>query len=62
MSISTVFTLIVIGLMAGVFGGMFGVGGAVIMVLYKSKWVNLQKQIKIFNADSKGSVCKSLDG
>ena len=32
MSISTVLTLIAIGLMAGVFGGIFGVGGAVIMI------------------------------
>ena len=32
MSVSTVLTLIIIGLMAGVFGGMFGVGGAVVMI------------------------------
>lgn len=28
----TIIILIVIGLMAGVFGGMFGVGGAIIMI------------------------------
>jgi uncharacterized protein len=32
MSLTTVIILILIGLMAGVFGGMFGVGGAIIMI------------------------------
>jgi len=32
MNLTTIIILIVIGLMAGVFGGMFGVGGAIIMV------------------------------
>jgi uncharacterized membrane protein YfcA len=32
MSLTTVFILVIIGLMAGVFGGMFGVGGAIIMI------------------------------
>jgi len=32
MQTTTVIILIVIGLMAGVFGGMFGVGGAIIMI------------------------------
>jgi len=32
MDTTTVFILIAIGLMAGVFGGLFGVGGAVIMI------------------------------
>ena len=32
MSVTTIFTLVIIGLMAGVFGGMFGVGGAIIMI------------------------------
>jgi len=32
MSVTTIIILILIGLMTGVFGGMFGVGGAVIMI------------------------------
>jgi uncharacterized protein len=32
MGATTVLLLIIIGLMAGVFGGMFGVGGAIIMI------------------------------
>jgi uncharacterized protein len=32
MSVSTILTLVIIGLMAGIFGGMFGVGGAVVMI------------------------------
>ena len=32
MSLTTIVILVMIGLMAGVFGGMFGVGGAVIMI------------------------------
>ena len=32
MDTTTVLILIVIGLMAGVFGGIFGVGGAVVMI------------------------------
>ena len=32
MNMTTIFILIMIGLMAGVFGGMFGVGGAIVMV------------------------------
>ena len=32
MNLTTIIILIVIGLMTGVFGGMFGVGGAVIMI------------------------------
>jgi len=32
MDTTTVFILIAIGLMAGIFGGMFGVGGAIIMI------------------------------
>lgn len=32
MSVTTIVILIIIGLMAGVFGGMFGVGGAIIMI------------------------------
>jgi uncharacterized membrane protein YfcA len=32
MSLTTIFILVIIGLMAGVFGGMFGVGGAIIMI------------------------------
>lgn len=32
METTTVFILIAIGLMAGVFGGIFGVGGAVVMI------------------------------
>jgi uncharacterized protein len=32
MGATTVILLIIIGLMAGVFGGMFGVGGAIIMI------------------------------
>jgi uncharacterized protein len=32
MTWTTVFILILIGLMAGVFGGLFGVGGAIIMI------------------------------
>ncbi len=32
MNITTILILIAIGLMAGIFGGMFGVGGAVIMI------------------------------
>ena len=32
MNLTTILILVIIGLMAGVFGGMFGVGGAIIMV------------------------------
>ena len=32
MNITTILILVIIGLMAGVFGGMFGVGGAIIMI------------------------------
>jgi uncharacterized membrane protein YfcA len=32
MNLTTIVILVIIGLMAGVFGGMFGVGGAVIMI------------------------------
>jgi len=32
MNLTTLIILVVIGLMAGVFGGLFGVGGAIIMV------------------------------
>lgn len=32
MSLTTIIILVIIGLMTGVFGGMFGVGGAVIMI------------------------------
>ena len=32
MNLTTIIILVIIGLMAGVFGGMFGVGGAIIMV------------------------------
>jgi uncharacterized membrane protein YfcA len=32
MDITTFLTLVIIGLMAGVFGGLFGVGGAIIMI------------------------------
>jgi uncharacterized protein len=32
MSLTTIIILVIIGLMAGVFGGMFGVGGAIIMI------------------------------
>jgi hypothetical protein len=32
MNLTTIFILVIIGLMAGVFGGMFGVGGAIIMI------------------------------
>jgi uncharacterized protein len=32
MNLVTIIILVVIGLMAGVFGGMFGVGGAIIMI------------------------------
>jgi uncharacterized protein len=32
MDTTTIFTLIAIGLMAGIFGGMFGVGGAIVMI------------------------------
>jgi uncharacterized protein len=32
MNLTTLIILVIIGLMAGVFGGMFGVGGAVIMI------------------------------
>ncbi len=32
MNLFTIMILVIIGLMAGVFGGMFGVGGAIIMV------------------------------
>jgi len=32
MNLTTILILVVIGLMAGVFGGMFGVGGAIIMI------------------------------
>ena len=32
MNLTTILILVIIGLMAGVFGGMFGVGGAIIMI------------------------------
>lgn len=32
MNLTTIIILVIIGLMAGVFGGLFGVGGAVIMI------------------------------
>jgi uncharacterized protein len=32
MNLTTILILIIIGLMAGVFGGMFGVGGAIVMI------------------------------
>jgi hypothetical protein len=32
MNVTTIIILVLIGLMAGVFGGLFGVGGAVIMI------------------------------
>jgi len=32
MNLTTIIILVIIGLMAGVFGGMFGVGGAIIMI------------------------------
>jgi len=32
MNLTTILILVVIGLMAGVFGGMFGIGGAIIMI------------------------------
>ena len=32
MDLTTILILVIIGLMAGVFGGMFGVGGAIIMI------------------------------
>ena len=32
MSLTTILILVIIGLIAGVFGGMFGVGGAIIMI------------------------------
>jgi uncharacterized protein len=32
MNLTTIVILVLIGLMAGVFGGMFGVGGAIIMI------------------------------
>ena len=32
MNLTTVLILIIIGLMAGIFGGMFGVGGAIVMI------------------------------
>ena len=32
MNLTTILILVVIGLMAGVFGGLFGVGGAIIMI------------------------------
>lgn len=32
MNLTTIIILVIIGMMAGVFGGMFGVGGAIIMV------------------------------
>jgi uncharacterized protein len=32
MNLTTIIILILIGLMAGVFGGMFGVGGAIVMI------------------------------
>ncbi len=32
MNLTTIGILIIIGLMAGVFGGMFGVGGAIVMI------------------------------
>jgi uncharacterized membrane protein YfcA len=32
MNLTTVLILVIIGLMAGVFGGLFGVGGAIIMI------------------------------
>jgi uncharacterized protein len=32
MNLTTILILIIIGLMAGIFGGMFGVGGAIVMI------------------------------
>jgi uncharacterized protein len=32
MNLTTIIILVIIGLMAGVFGGMFGVGGAIVMI------------------------------
>ena len=32
MNLTTILILVIIGLMAGVFGGMFGIGGAIIMI------------------------------
>ncbi len=32
MNLTTLLILVIIGLMAGVFGGMFGVGGAIVMI------------------------------
>jgi uncharacterized protein len=32
MNLTTIFILVIIGFMTGVFGGMFGLGGAVIMI------------------------------
>lgn len=32
MNLTTIIILVIIGLMAGVFGGMFGIGGAIIMI------------------------------
>jgi hypothetical protein len=32
MNLTTIIVLVIIGLMTGVFGGMFGVGGAIIMI------------------------------
>jgi uncharacterized membrane protein YfcA len=32
MNLTTIVILVIIGLMAGVFGGMFGIGGAIIMI------------------------------
>jgi uncharacterized protein len=32
MNLTTIIILVIIGLMAGVFGGLFGVGGAIIMI------------------------------
>jgi len=32
MNLTTILILVIIGMMAGVFGGMFGVGGAIVMI------------------------------
>ena len=32
MNLTTIIILVIIGLMAGIFGGMFGVGGAIVMI------------------------------
>ena len=48
MNLTTIIILVIIGLMAGVFGGMFGVGGAIIMIPALVYFLGVEPDSRLF--------------